>query len=115
MRHTVRLSLLASIIALSANGADDLAGMFKEGKASGQARAFFRPRLLRVFRVDRRRAATSSPFVPAAKRGRACALRKSQAGLFVRLEGGEKNGRGPPSAGSGHPLSCDRNHELQRP
>ncbi|MGD9970190.1 MAG: OprD family outer membrane porin [Sulfuricurvum sp.] len=41
MRHTVRLSLLASIIALSASGADDLAGMFKEGKVSGQFRTFY--------------------------------------------------------------------------
>ena len=42
MRHTVRLSLLASIIALgNVHAADDLAGMFKEGKASGQIRAFY--------------------------------------------------------------------------
>jgi len=41
MRHTVRLSLLASVMVLSASAADDLAGMFKEGKASGQIRAFY--------------------------------------------------------------------------
>lgn len=41
MRHTVRLSLLASMMVLSASAADDLAGMFKEGKASGQVRAFY--------------------------------------------------------------------------
>lgn len=41
MRHTVRLSLLASVMVLSASAADDLAGMFKEGKASGQVRAFY--------------------------------------------------------------------------
>ncbi|MDO9055309.1 MAG: OprD family outer membrane porin [Sulfuricurvum sp.] len=41
MRHTVRLSLLASMMVLSASAADDLAGMFKEGKASGQIRAFY--------------------------------------------------------------------------
>lgn len=41
MRHTVRLSLLASVMVLSASAADDLAGMFKEGKASGQLRAFY--------------------------------------------------------------------------
>jgi len=41
MRHTVRLSLLASVFVLSATAADDLAGAFKEGKASGQIRAFY--------------------------------------------------------------------------
>lgn len=41
MRHTVRLSLLASVMVLSASAADDLAGMFKDGKASGQLRAFY--------------------------------------------------------------------------
>lgn len=41
MRLTVRLSLLASVFVLNAHAADDLAGMFKEGKASGQIRAFY--------------------------------------------------------------------------
>lgn len=41
MRHTVRLSLLASVLVLNTHAADDLAGMFKEGKASGQIRAFY--------------------------------------------------------------------------
>lgn len=41
MRHTVGLSLLASVFVLSATAADDLAGAFKEGKASGQIRAFY--------------------------------------------------------------------------
>ena len=41
MRGTVSLSLLASALVVSAFGADDLAGMFKEGKASGQIRAFY--------------------------------------------------------------------------
>lgn len=41
MRHTVGLSLLASVFVLSAPAADDLAGAFKEGKASGQIRAFY--------------------------------------------------------------------------
>ncbi|MDD5716726.1 MAG: OprD family outer membrane porin [Sulfuricurvum sp.] len=40
MRHTVRLSLLASVMVLSASAADDLAGMFKDGKVSGQFREF---------------------------------------------------------------------------
>ncbi|MDO9055307.1 MAG: OprD family outer membrane porin [Sulfuricurvum sp.] len=40
MRHTVRLSLLASMMVLSASAADDLAGMFNEGKVSGQFREF---------------------------------------------------------------------------
>ncbi|MDD5051652.1 MAG: OprD family outer membrane porin [Sulfuricurvum sp.] len=40
MRHTVRLSLLASILVMSASAADDLAGAFKEGKVSGQFREF---------------------------------------------------------------------------
>lgn len=41
MKHTLRFSLLASVIVLSASAADDVAGMFKEGKASGQIRAFY--------------------------------------------------------------------------
>jgi len=41
MRGTVSLSLLASALVVNAFGADDLAGMFKEGKASGQIRAFY--------------------------------------------------------------------------
>ncbi len=41
MRHTVGLSLLASVFVLSATAADDLAGAFKEGKVSGQIRAFY--------------------------------------------------------------------------
>ncbi|MCK9373567.1 MAG: OprD family porin [Sulfuricurvum sp.] len=41
MRHTVRLSLLASVLVLNTHAADDLAGIFKEGKASGQIRAFY--------------------------------------------------------------------------
>ncbi|MDP1784360.1 MAG: OprD family outer membrane porin [Sulfuricurvum sp.] len=41
MRHTLRLSLLASVFVLNASAADDLASMFKEGKASGQIRAFY--------------------------------------------------------------------------
>lgn len=40
MRNTVRLSLLASVLVLNASAADDLAGMFKEGKVSGQIREF---------------------------------------------------------------------------
>lgn len=40
MRHTVRLSLLASMMVLSASAADDLAGIFNEGKVSGQVREF---------------------------------------------------------------------------
>lgn len=41
MRGKVSLSLLASAMVVNAFGADDLAGMFKEGKASGQLRAFY--------------------------------------------------------------------------
>ncbi len=41
MRHTIGLSLLASVFVLSATAADDFAGAFKEGKVSGQARAFY--------------------------------------------------------------------------
>jgi imipenem/basic amino acid-specific outer membrane pore len=41
MRGTVSLSLLASALVVNAFGVDDLAGMFKEGKASGQIRAFY--------------------------------------------------------------------------
>ena len=41
MRGKVSLSLLASALVVNAMAADDLAGMFKEGKASGQLRAFF--------------------------------------------------------------------------
>jgi imipenem/basic amino acid-specific outer membrane pore len=41
MRGTVSLSLLASALVVNAFGADDLAGMFKEGKASGQIRMFW--------------------------------------------------------------------------
>jgi hypothetical protein len=37
----LHLSLLASIMAVNAMAADDLAGMFKEGKASGQIRFFY--------------------------------------------------------------------------
>lgn len=40
MRHTLRLSLLASVMVLSASAADDLAGMFTNGKVSGQFREF---------------------------------------------------------------------------
>lgn len=40
MRNTVCLSLLASVLVLNASAADDLAGMFKEGKVSGQIREF---------------------------------------------------------------------------
>jgi len=41
MRGIVSLSLVASALVVNAFGADDLAGMFKEGKASGQIRAFY--------------------------------------------------------------------------
>lgn len=41
MRGMASLSLLASALVVNAFAADDLAGMFKEGKASGQVRAFF--------------------------------------------------------------------------
>jgi imipenem/basic amino acid-specific outer membrane pore len=41
MRGTVSLSLLASALVVNAMAADDLAGMFKEGKVSGQIRAFY--------------------------------------------------------------------------
>lgn len=41
MRGRVSLSLLASALVVNAFGADDLAGMFKEGKASGQIRMFW--------------------------------------------------------------------------
>lgn len=41
MRGKVSLSLLASALVVNAMAADDLAGMFKEGKASGQLRAFY--------------------------------------------------------------------------
>ncbi|MBV5321329.1 MAG: OprD family outer membrane porin [Sulfuricurvum sp.] len=41
MRGTVSLSLVASALVMNAMAADDLAGMFKEGKASGQIRAFY--------------------------------------------------------------------------
>ncbi len=41
MRGKVSLSLLASALVVNAFAADDLAGMFKEGKASGQIRAFY--------------------------------------------------------------------------
>jgi len=40
MRGTVSLSLLASALVVNAFGADDLAGMFSEGKVSGQFREF---------------------------------------------------------------------------
>lgn len=40
MRGTVSLSLLASALIVNAFGADDLAGMFSEGKVSGQFREF---------------------------------------------------------------------------
>jgi hypothetical protein len=41
MRGKVSLSLLASALVVNAMAADDLAGMFKEGKVSGQLRAFY--------------------------------------------------------------------------
>jgi len=41
MRGTVSLSLLASALVVNAMAADDLAGMFKEGKVSGQIRSFY--------------------------------------------------------------------------
>lgn len=41
MRGTVSLSLLASALVVNAMAADSLESMFKEGKASGQIRAFF--------------------------------------------------------------------------
>ncbi len=40
MRGTVSLSLLASALVMNAMAADDLAGMFSEGKVSGQFREF---------------------------------------------------------------------------
>lgn len=40
MRGTVSLSLLASVLVLNATAADDLVGMFSEGKVSGQFREF---------------------------------------------------------------------------
>lgn len=40
MRGTVSLSLLASALIVNAFGADDVAGMFSEGKVSGQFREF---------------------------------------------------------------------------
>lgn len=40
MRGTVSLSLLASALVVNAMAADDLAGMFKDGKVSGQFREF---------------------------------------------------------------------------
>lgn len=40
MRQTVRLSLLVSVFILNASAADDLAGIFSEGKISGQVREF---------------------------------------------------------------------------
>lgn len=40
MRGTVSLSLLASVLIVNAFGADDVAGMFSEGKVSGQFREF---------------------------------------------------------------------------
>lgn len=41
MKHVLYRSLLASIIVFNAFAADDLTGMFKEGKASGQIRFFY--------------------------------------------------------------------------
>jgi hypothetical protein len=41
MKRVLHLSFLASIIVMNTMAADDLAGMFKEGKASGQLRAFY--------------------------------------------------------------------------
>ncbi len=41
MRGTVSLSLLASALVMNAMAADSLESMFKEGKASGQIRAFY--------------------------------------------------------------------------
>ncbi|MCI4405741.1 MAG: OprD family outer membrane porin [Sulfuricurvum sp.] len=41
MRGTVSLSLLASALVVNAMAADSLESMFKEGKASGQLRAFY--------------------------------------------------------------------------
>lgn len=41
MKRMLHLSFLASIIVMNAKAADDLASMFKEGKASGQIRVFY--------------------------------------------------------------------------
>jgi len=41
MKRAIHLSFLASIIVVNSMAADDLASMFKEGKASGQVRAFY--------------------------------------------------------------------------
>jgi len=41
MKRAIHLSFLASIIVANAMAADDLASMFKEGKVSGQIRAFY--------------------------------------------------------------------------
>lgn len=41
MRDTLRLSLFVSLFVMNASAADDLSGMFKEGKVSGQIRAFY--------------------------------------------------------------------------
>ena len=41
MKRMLHLSFLASIIVINAMAADDLEGMFKEGKASGQIRMFW--------------------------------------------------------------------------
>lgn len=41
MKRVLHLSFLASIAVVNAMAADDLAGMFSEGKASGQIRAFY--------------------------------------------------------------------------
>lgn len=40
MRHTLRLSVVASVLVMNVSAADDLASVFKEGKVSGQLRAF---------------------------------------------------------------------------
>lgn len=40
MRHTVRLSLFASLLVMNASAADNLVSMFNEGKVSGQFREF---------------------------------------------------------------------------
>ncbi len=41
MKRIIHLSFLASVIVVNSMAADDLASMFKEGKASGQIRAFY--------------------------------------------------------------------------
>lgn len=41
MRHTLSFSLLTSMLMLQAHSAEDIGGMFKEGKTSGQIRLFY--------------------------------------------------------------------------